>query len=245
MPRLFVLALLAAAAFPAAAQVRGAMPMGGMGRMGHTRVSTPGIRIGFHANPQFSGRFFHRGGFFNAPFFYPAYDDYPPDDYAQEDPSEVPPQMVAVPVPQALPAREPAHSAPLVIEWQGDRFVRYGGTADDQMVDAQGRWAPRSSREEFNLRPQASSARPSAALPPRLEPPATVLVFRDGRREETANYSIIGGTLYAYADYWTGGSWAKKIQISELDLPATVRSNDERGVKFVLPPGPNQIVTRF
>ena len=32
--------------------------------------------------------------------------------------------------------------------------------------------------------------------------------------------------------------------ISDLDLPATFQQNRERGVKFTLPAGPNQVVTR-
>jgi hypothetical protein len=246
MPKFLVIALLAAAAIPAAAQARGAIRMGGMGRSGNTRVLSPGFRIGFHANPRFSGRF-HRGGFLNSPFFYPAFDDYPQDDYSPENQGEAAPPFAVVPVPQGAPARaEAPHSAPLLIEWQGDRFVRYGGTASDQMFGAQGRSA--FSEQEFNLRPQPSRSRKadsSATSMPAQEPTATMLVFRDGRHEETANYSIIGDTLYEYADYWTNGSWAKKVQISDLDLAATVRTNDERGVKFVLPAGPNQIVTSF
>jgi hypothetical protein len=50
--------------------------------------------------------------------------------------------------------------------------------------------------------------------------------------------------MYSKADYWTSGSWTKKIQIADLDVPATMRINQERGVKFALPTSPNEVVMR-
>jgi len=69
-------------------------------------------------------------------------------------------------------------------------------------------------------------------------------VFRDGRKEEASSYTIVGRTMYTKANYWTSGSWTKKIRIADLDLPATVRLNQERGVKFVLPAAPYEVVMR-
>ena len=54
----------------------------------------------------------------------------------------------------------------------------------------------------------------------------------------------MSGTIYFKADYWSSGSWTRKIQIADLDLPATLRLNQERGLKFVMPSGPNEVVTR-
>ena len=61
--------------------------------------------------------------------------------------------------------------------------------------------------------------------------PATVLVFRDQRRQEVTNYAISGGTLWVLNDHIA----AKKIPINELDLAATTKANDERGVEFQVP----------
>ena len=61
--------------------------------------------------------------------------------------------------------------------------------------------------------------------------PATVLVFRDQRRQEVTNYAISGGTLWVLSDHIA----AKKIPINELDLAATTKANDERGVEFQVP----------
>jgi hypothetical protein len=73
------------------------------------------------------------------------------------------------------------------------------------------------------------------APPPEVsEQPRTVLVFKDGRELEVSNYAIIGPTLYDLTDGRT-----RKIQLGELDLNATVKQNDERGVEFELPRAAN------
>jgi hypothetical protein len=59
-----------------------------------------------------------------------------------------------------------------------------------------------------------------------------VLVFKDGRRLEIVNYAIVGSTLYDLKNGLT-----RKVALAELDLPATVKQNDDRGVEFQLPAG--------
>jgi len=60
--------------------------------------------------------------------------------------------------------------------------------------------------------------------------PATVLVFRDQHRQEVQNYAIVGQTLWAF-----GPSRTQKIPLADLDLQATVKANDDRGVDFRVP----------
>jgi hypothetical protein len=60
--------------------------------------------------------------------------------------------------------------------------------------------------------------------------PATALVFRDQHIEEVRNYAIAGETLWVLND-----KAAKKIPLAQLDLPATVKMNDDRGVDFQVP----------
>ena len=48
----------------------------------------------------------------------------------------------------------------------------------------------------------------------------------------------MSGTIYLKADNWTSGSWTKKIQIADLDVPATLKLNQGRGLNFVLPASP-------
>lgn len=61
--------------------------------------------------------------------------------------------------------------------------------------------------------------------------PATALVFRDQHVEEVRNYAIAGGTLWVLNDHQAG----KKIPLAQLDLAATARMNDDRGVDFQVP----------
>lgn len=60
--------------------------------------------------------------------------------------------------------------------------------------------------------------------------PATVLVFRNGQQREIQNYAIVDGMLWNFT-----GSRTERIPLAVLDIPATVRANDDRGVDFHLP----------
>jgi hypothetical protein len=61
----------------------------------------------------------------------------------------------------------------------------------------------------------------------------TVLVFKDGHEVEVANYAIVGSTLYDLTD-----GHRRKIGLAELDLSATSKENDSRGVDFQVPNTP-------
>jgi hypothetical protein len=80
-------------------------------------------------------------------------------------------------------------------------------------------------REERDA--QASSASPAR---PKTELPPTQLVFRDRRTEQVQNYAIVGKTFWVL-----DAQRAKKIPLAELDIPATKKANDDRGVEFQLP----------
>jgi hypothetical protein len=58
----------------------------------------------------------------------------------------------------------------------------------------------------------------------------TVLVYRDGHSETVGNYAITGNTLWVFNE-----TRARKIPLSELDIAATKRDNQERGNDFVVP----------
>ena len=60
--------------------------------------------------------------------------------------------------------------------------------------------------------------------------PDTVLVFRDQHTQDVRNYAIVGQTLWNFAPGRT-----QKIALSDLDLPATTKANDERGLTFRVP----------
>jgi hypothetical protein len=57
----------------------------------------------------------------------------------------------------------------------------------------------------------------------------TVIVFRNGKREEVTNYAIMGETLYVF------DQGRKKIALADLDIAATVKANDDRGMEFRVP----------
>ncbi len=63
------------------------------------------------------------------------------------------------------------------------------------------------------------------------EPPAyTVLVFRDGHKQSVQNYAVAGDTLWIITE-----QAAKKVPLSEIDLPATQQANSANGVEFKVP----------
>jgi len=76
------------------------------------------------------------------------------------------------------------------------------------------------------------------------ESATAILVFRDGHREEVSEYAITNGILYTSDDPFAVGYWNRKVELSSLNLPETVSSNQTRGVKFRLPSAPNEVVVR-
>lgn len=57
----------------------------------------------------------------------------------------------------------------------------------------------------------------------------TELVFRNGKHEQVNSYAIMGDAIYIF------DQGRKKIALTELDVPATIKANDDRGVQFRLP----------
>jgi hypothetical protein len=78
--------------------------------------------------------------------------------------------------------------------------------------------------------PPAEPAAEAPEPPPAEDQPETVLVFKDGRQLEVQNYAIVGSDLY---DLTPGRH--HKIALAELDLAATAKQNDDRGVDFRVP----------
>jgi len=58
---------------------------------------------------------------------------------------------------------------------------------------------------------------------------ATTLVFRDGHQQQVTNYAIMGQTLYIF------DTRPQKIGLGDLDIPATIKLNDDSGIEFHLP----------
>lgn len=199
-------------------------------------------RMGYGV-PPYSGRFISRlqvgsqshhdrgfpGGFYS-PYWYGFF---PPDVYADDAAYPSQPSQPVI-VMQAPPAPAPAAEAPapspqpLMIELQGDRYVQVSGDDD-------------SGAQRIDQPVARVSAKSTAQQRPQQNPPV-LLVFRDGHSEEISSYTIENGSLYSAADYYTAGSWNRKIELSSLNLPATLNSNRSRGVPFMLPTAPNEVV---
>ena len=245
---LFAILVAALSTAPATAQIRAS----GLGTAGFG-ISAGSTGMGRGGFPAGSGHF-HQGRSANRGAIllgYPGF--YSDSDY---DSGEGSPQPQVIVVQAAAPAPPPTPPAPresLLIEWQGDRFVR--STASAKASEGT-QIAPDYSEKNTSLlasTAQTSTGRTPAGISvpkqkiavetPRELPPA-VLVFHDGRREEVSEYTIMSGIIYSKADYWTTGSWTRKIQIADLDVPATLKLNQERGLKFLLPASSNEVVIR-
>ena len=77
-----------------------------------------------------------------------------------------------------------------------------------------------------------SSIATAPAAPPE-EVVSTVLVFRDGKRREIRNYALMGSSIYDLSV--KPGQGQMKILIADLDIPATIAANDQRGIEFKVP----------
>lgn len=84
---------------------------------------------------------------------------------------------------------------------------------------------------------------PAEVLATRAEPapapavaaqPETILVFKDGHRQEIGNYAIVGSYLF---DLTPGHRM--KIALADLDLAATQKANEDEGIDFALPHSPD------
>jgi hypothetical protein len=83
--------------------------------------------------------------------------------------------------------------------------------------------------------PEAAVPAPRSEQVPAADQPETLLVFKDGHKVGVQNYAILGDTLY---DMTPGHS--RKVVIADLDLEATVKENDQRGIDFRLPLHPKE-----
>jgi hypothetical protein len=197
--------------------------------IGHSNMHAfDGMRTGFapHFSRGFGDRGFHheffRGGFrhhrcfgcrgFGYPWWYAGYyapywwDDFYADDYRFDEQQ----------------AREEALALQMDRLNLEEQRLQAREDASDRQRD-QDAYASRN-QDAYARRPEP---RPQAGSQPA---PATVLVFRDQHQQEVQNYAIADGTLWVLA-----AQSAKKIPLSVLDLDATQKANDDRGVEFQLP----------
>ena len=230
-----VVAVTALLALPSAAQIRGTPPS--VTSFGPGRGMTPGVPAsitslgplgfnqfhhgfgngfghGFGRNPRFP-RFIGGGFGIAVPIAVPVYvSPYYPLTMTYGDPANTEEADDNVTPGPTVFERRPVGSYPR------DRALR---AYDDTGIEA--REAPRES----SYADQGTQPRPASSQPAQPQP-ESVLVFRDGHRQEVSNYAIVGDTLY---DLSSGRP--HKIALADLDLTATAKENDDRGIDFKVP----------
>jgi hypothetical protein len=219
-------------ALSAHAQVRG---MGGVGP-----GSLPGNPVGLGRRTGFARS--GRRSFFTGSTFLP-YGCFDPDSDQDDDQNSrdvAPPVQTFVEPPAQPPVPPPPPADSLLLEFHDGQYVRI---PTGRHLPSLPELMPADSSQAPGMRPGVASQK-EAALPSRALPRA-VLVFRDGHREEIERYVIQNNVIYANADYWSTGSWTRRIPTAQLDVPATLRLNQQRGGKFSLPSGPGEIAVRF
>jgi hypothetical protein len=187
------------------------------------RVSPPRFRV---SRPATASRVFYPIPYLSD-FLYP--------DMRGEYPAPPQPTVIVIESPGAAESvadRPPTPSDPLLIELQGDQYVVVSGDKTSLKTRV-------TEHQDAHAAQRISSG---VAIPPRPQSLATVLVFRDGHREDVSEYTITTGVLYAKADYYADGAWNRAIQLSSLDLPETIQANQSRGISFRLPTAPNQVI---
>lgn len=253
MRRLLAIALLTA--LPAAAQIHGVPPsvtsitpsrstpgvpasVTSLGPNGFgNRCCPAGFRFGSGQHrPGFAHRGHHRP-FVSAyvPYYYypyyPAYSDsYAASASAQEyEGDEEPP----APTIYERRSRTAYSTGSSVEDRYGEHYTDYreeerrrarADARSDQELQAE------VERQQDKLAQEEKSK--SEEKPKDLEP-ATVLVFKDGHRQDLRGYAITGDVIY---DLDHGR--ARKIQLADLDLAATIKLNDQLGNDFRLPSRP-------
>ena len=229
----FAVGLVAVLSIPSAEAQGHSSGRGSIGRgsIGITGDRFQGRRFG---DGRRGGRFGRDSIFFGAPYFYSDYYDSYGFDYPAPPPTTRP-----APVPQVAPAppiqvkNEPLADSAL-LEHRGNTWVRVTDFSESSGLVSTPAHRSAVSKEA----PPVQSPAVSKEMPP------AVLVYRDGHTEDVSSYSIIGPIIYTDADYWTDGKWTRKIQIADLNISATLKQNQQRGVKFDLPSGPNEVVIR-
>jgi hypothetical protein len=90
----------------------------------------------------------------------------------------------------------------------------------------------REQRGASEDREQKSTPAEPQKTPPE-ETISTILVFRDGSHREVRNYALMGNSIYDLGV--KPGQGKMKILLADLDIPATIAANDQRGIEFKPP----------
>jgi len=127
---------------------------------------------------------------------------------------------------------------PYAIGYEPDQTVvqAEAGEEESESAGANNQLQPRElmsydSYTDFPADEADDEGEPPAPEETVVAQPATILVYRDGHRADVVNYAILGDALFDFDEDRT-----YKIPLSDLNLAATRKVNDDRGVDFKLPP---------
>lgn len=98
------------------------------------------------------------------------------------------------------------------------------GNEVQQLREQQAEVLSRPTIREVPASPESAKAAKATA------PIVTTLIFLDGRQQTIGNYAIVGPILWVLDE-----QHARKISLAQLDIPATRKANEDRGVDFSLP----------
>lgn len=106
-----------------------------------------------------------------------------------------------------------------------------GGEVASQQNDLLSGQVQALTSEVESLRQGGASQTPPAPRPAvQVRSIPTVFVYRDGREVEVRNYAIFNQTLWVF-----GTETTRRIPLSAINLPATLKLNEDRGVDVALP----------
>ena len=159
------------------------------------------------------------------------------------DQNLVGPVYYAVPIPYAVDAapapEDEAYGSDDVDHQGGPTVFDRRGSGERSYIQPEKDAVPAHMQRDDDAGPgrsERSSAAPPAETAPAPDPEPepldpTVLIFKDGHKIEVENYAIVGSSIFDLSQ-----GHRHKIALADLDIPATRKANDERGVIFQLPP---------
>jgi hypothetical protein len=246
-----VLVLFVPAAFAQSRGVPASVTSTGFGGSTGPRGTAPSVTsIGFGAQshrapamaPSVTSLGFQRGnpGISSQPSHHPQPGGHPHRGDSHHGGSHHPHQpaggaIYAVPYyyPYAYDAGEYDESQPAAAEAPVEDEYMGGPTIFDRRGPGTGRpWADRSLGQ--GPPPPAAASKPADQAEDESvsNQPDTLLVFKDGHQLAVSNYAIVGTTLFDLSE-----GHHHKIPLAELNLTATAKENDDRGIDFRLPVG--------
>lgn len=119
---------------------------------------------------------------------------------------------------------DPPQSSP-TYDYSYQQYTQFQQDEIDRLNDAVARLQEQRQAQNREAQYPATQSQPRTNVHGE-----TLLIFQDKHAEEVQNYAIVGKTLWIFTE-----QRAKKVPIAELDVPATTKANEDRGIDFRLP----------